>query len=58
VLRDARDDYLVALAGASDAEAIVTGDRGLLEHPGLKRSAIGSRAAFELLGLITPSERN
>jgi putative PIN family toxin of toxin-antitoxin system len=58
VLRDPKDDYLVALARASDAEAIVTGDRDLLEHPGLKPSAIGSRAACELLGLITPSERN
>jgi predicted nucleic acid-binding protein len=26
VLRDPKDDYLVALARASDAEAIVTGD--------------------------------
>jgi uncharacterized protein len=34
VLRDPKDDYLVALARASDAEAIVTGDRDLLEHPG------------------------
>jgi hypothetical protein len=36
----------------------VTGDRDLLEHPGLKPPAIGSRAACELLGLIKPSERN
>ena len=58
VLRDPKDEYLVALAKASDADAIVTGDRDLLEHPGLKPPAIGSRAACELLGLITPSERN
>ena len=58
VLRDPKDDYLVALARASEAEAIVTGDRDLPEHPGLKPPAIGSRAACERLGLIKPSERN
>jgi putative PIN family toxin of toxin-antitoxin system len=31
VCRDSRDDYLLALATASDAEAIVTGDLDLLE---------------------------
>lgn len=56
VLRDPNDDYLVALARAAEAEAIVTGDRDLLEHEGLDPPAITTRAACELLGLIEPSE--
>jgi putative PIN family toxin of toxin-antitoxin system len=35
ILRDPRDDYLVALARAAAADAIVTGDRDLLDHDGL-----------------------
>lgn len=31
--RDPRDDYLVALAVATEADALVTGDRDLLELP-------------------------
>ena len=34
VLRDSSDDYLLALAQASKAEAIVTGDKDLLDHAG------------------------
>lgn len=34
-VRDPGDDYLVALARAAGAEAIVTGDRDLLDHEGL-----------------------
>jgi predicted nucleic acid-binding protein len=56
VLRDPGDDYLIALARAAGVEAIVTGDRDLLEHPGLEPPAITARAACELLGLIKPSE--
>jgi putative PIN family toxin of toxin-antitoxin system len=43
ILRDADDDYLVALAGESQADAIVTGDGDLLDHTGLglKRSTLG-----------------
>jgi putative PIN family toxin of toxin-antitoxin system len=51
-LRDPEDDYLVALLRASGAEAIITGDKDLLDHVGLRPSAIEARAACELLGLI------
>ncbi len=51
VLRDPTDDYLVALALTGRARAIVTGDRDLLDHPGLHPPALTSRAACELLGL-------
>ena len=36
VLRDSSDDYLLALARSGDAEAMVTGDKDLLEHAGLQ----------------------
>lgn len=51
VVRDPNDDYLVALAIAGNADAIVTGDRDLLDHPDLHPPAINARAACELLGL-------
>ena len=51
VVRDATDDFLIALAAAGDAEAIVTGDRDLLDHPNLRPPAIAARAACDLLGL-------
>jgi len=52
VLRDPEDDYLVALAREADAEAIVTGDRDLLDHDDLKPPAVDARAACKLLALI------
>jgi uncharacterized protein len=52
LLRDPNDDYLVALAHESEADAIVTGDRDLLDHPGLEPRAFDARAACKLLGLI------
>ena len=52
VLRDPKDDYLLALAREAGAEAIVSGDRHLLDHPGLEPRAINAREACELLGLI------
>ena len=52
ILRDPDDDYLVALARASKAEYIVTGDKDLLEHIDLQPPAINARNACELLGLI------
>lgn len=51
ILRDPDDDYLVALARAAGAEAIVSGDGHLLDHVGLEPPAISPRAACELLGL-------
>jgi len=51
ILRDPGDDYLVALARASKAEAIITGDNDLLEHTGLSPRAIDARSACGLLGL-------
>ncbi len=51
VLRDAADDYLVALAASSDADAIVTGDRDLLDHEGLRPPAITVREACRRLGI-------
>ena len=53
VLRDPKDDYLLALAREAGAEAIVTGDNDLLDHAGeLEPKAINAREACELLGLI------
>lgn len=51
VLRDAGDDYLVALAISARATAIVTGDRDLLDHAGLEPAALTARQACETLGL-------
>jgi putative PIN family toxin of toxin-antitoxin system len=52
-LRDPKDDYLLALARKAGAEAIVTGDKDLLDHTEqLDPRAIGLRAACELLELI------
>jgi putative PIN family toxin of toxin-antitoxin system len=51
VVRDPDDDYLVALAKASTATAIVTGDRDLLDHEGLEPPAITARAACVRFGL-------
>jgi hypothetical protein len=47
VVRDPRDDYLVALALAASVEAIVTGDKDLLDHAGLEPPAITPRTACE-----------
>jgi predicted nucleic acid-binding protein len=52
ILRDSEDDYLVALARKASAEAIVTGDKDLLDHVGLEPNAISPREACELLGLV------
>ena len=52
VLRDPDDDYLIALAREADAEAIVTGDRDLLDSVGLQPPAIDARHACLMLGLI------
>jgi putative PIN family toxin of toxin-antitoxin system len=52
ILRDPDDDYLVALAREAGAEAIVSGDKDLLDHAGLEPPAIDAREACELLGLI------
>lgn len=51
ILRDPSDDYLVTLAKAAGAEAIVTGDKDLLDHAGLQPPAINPREACELLEL-------
>jgi putative PIN family toxin of toxin-antitoxin system len=45
VLRDSSDDYLLALARSANAEAIVTGDKDLLDHLDLKPPAISAREA-------------
>jgi putative PIN family toxin of toxin-antitoxin system len=50
--RDPDDDYLVALARGAGAEAIVSGDKDLLDHPGLEPPAIDARSACRLLGLL------
>jgi uncharacterized protein len=49
VLRDPSDDYLLALAQAGEAEAIVTGDKDLLDHAGLRPPAIRPREAVDRL---------
>jgi len=51
VVRDPRDDYLVALARATRVDAIITGDRDLLDHEGLEPPALTPRAACERFGL-------
>lgn len=52
LLRDPDDDYLIALAREAGADAIVTGDRDLLDHSGLMPPAVDARKACELLELI------
>lgn len=52
VLRDPTDDYLVALARGSGADAIVTSDGDLLDHAELSPPAIDARTACGLLALI------
>ncbi|HTU79661.1 MAG TPA: putative toxin-antitoxin system toxin component, PIN family [Solirubrobacteraceae bacterium] len=49
VLRDSDDDYLLALARSGKAEAIVTGDKDLLDHAGLQPPAISAREAADRL---------
>ncbi|MBV9802797.1 MAG: putative toxin-antitoxin system toxin component, PIN family [Solirubrobacterales bacterium] len=51
LLRDPRDDYIVALARAASVDAIVTGDKDLLDHAGLGPRAITPREACEHFGL-------
>jgi putative PIN family toxin of toxin-antitoxin system len=52
ILRDADDDLLIPLARTAEADAIVTGDKDLLDHPGgLQPPAITPREACELAGL-------
>jgi putative PIN family toxin of toxin-antitoxin system len=53
ILRDSKDDYLVALAKAADAAAIVTGDRDLLDHSELDPPAINAREACVRIGLLS-----
>lgn len=52
VVRDSADDYLVALARGTRADAIVTGDRDLLDHEGLEPPAITTKDACRELGLL------
>ena len=56
VLRDSGDDYLVALAQRAGAEAIVTGDRDLLDHTNLTPKAMSPRDACQHLGLLTATD--
>lgn len=49
VLRDPGDDYLLGLAQAGEAEAIVTGDKDLLDHTDLHPPAISARDAVARL---------
>jgi len=52
-LRDPKDDYLLALGRQAGAEAIVTGDKDLLDHKGqLDPPPVNLRDACESLGLI------
>ncbi len=54
MLRDSSDDYLLALARSSKAEAIVTGDKDLLDHAGLQPPAISAREATRRLAQPPP----
>jgi putative PIN family toxin of toxin-antitoxin system len=49
ILRDSADDYLLALARSGEADTIVTGDKDLLDHPGLQPPAIRAREAVDKL---------
>jgi uncharacterized protein len=49
VCRDPDDDYLVALARAAGVDALVTGDRDLLELEGVGVAVITPRALVEQL---------
>ena len=51
LLRDPDDDYLPALALDADADAIVSGDRDLLDHAELKPEAITPREACRRIGI-------
>jgi putative PIN family toxin of toxin-antitoxin system len=52
-LRDPKDDYLLALAREAGAEAIVTGDKDLLDHgEELEPRPINPREACDLFELI------
>lgn len=53
-VRDPDDDYLVALGRIAGAQAIVTGDRDLLDQGDIAPLAIDARAACEAAGLIAP----
>lgn len=55
LVRDPDDDYLVALAKDSHAEAIVSSDHDLLENPAITPPPIDARAACERLGITPPS---
>lgn len=57
MVRDPADDYLVALARVAEADAIVTGDRDLLDHAGLQPPAVTAREACARLDLLEESER-
>ncbi len=54
VLRDSSDDYLLALARAAKAEMIITGDKDLLDHAGLRPPAISAREAITRLAAPPP----
>lgn len=51
ILRDPTDDFLVAVAHAGQAEAIVSSDRDLLDHAGLVPPALDAHQACDVLGL-------
>lgn len=57
VVRDPNDDYLVALARASNATAIVTGDKDLLDHLDLSPPAITPRLASDQWDLASSLKR-
>ena len=52
LIRDPDDDYLVALARGAGAEMIVSGDKDLLDHPGLEPPVLNARDACRLLRLL------
>lgn len=55
VLRDKDDDYLVALAQAAEADAIITGDADLLDHDRLTPPALDPRSAYEQISRDSPA---
>lgn len=47
--RDPADDYLVALAHATEAELLVSGDRDLLDAPDLRTPVVTPRLFLDRL---------
>lgn len=55
VSRDPKDDYLIALAHATKVDALVSGDRDLLDLPGSATNAVTARVFLDRLTASEPT---